>query len=71
VEVMNASRRLSKQARRAHRAGMQPVVLIDGQLPPPAWVVLARFGWRYRSEIAPLAITGAMFAIGWWLHVGC
>lgn len=66
---MNASRRPSKQARRAHRAGMQPVVLIDGPLPPPAWVVLARFGWRYRSEIAPLAITSAMFGIGWWMHV--
>lgn len=66
---MNASRRLRKQARRAHRARMQPVVLIEGPLPPPAWVVLARLGWRYRSEIAPVAIMGAMFAIGWWLHV--
>lgn len=66
---MNTSRQLRKQARRARRAGMQPVVLINGPLPPPAWVVLARSAWRYRSEIAPISIAGAMFAIGWWLHV--
>lgn len=66
---MTASRRLRKQARRARRAGMQPVVLIDGPLPPPAWAVAARWAWRYRSEAAPIAIGGALIAIGWWLHV--
>jgi hypothetical protein len=65
---MNTYRQMRRQARRARRAGMQPVVLIDRQLPPPAWVVLARWAWRYRSEIAPVVIAGAMLAIGWWLH---
>jgi hypothetical protein len=66
---MNTHRQLRRQARRARRAGLQPVVVIDRPLPPPVWVVLARWAWRYRSEIAPVVIAGAMLAIGWWLHI--
>jgi hypothetical protein len=31
-------------------------------------VLLARFGWRYRSEISPAATAGAGLGAGWWLH---
>lgn len=29
---------------------------------------VARLAWRYRSEIAPAALAGAVLAAGWWLH---
>jgi hypothetical protein len=65
---MNNYHQVRRQARRARRAGLQPVVLIDGPDPPSAWVILARWTWRYRSEIAPVVIAGVMLAAGWWLH---
>jgi hypothetical protein len=61
-------RQIRRQARRARRAGLQPIVVIDRALPPPAWVLLARLAWRYRSEIAPAVMAGAVLAAGWWLH---
>ena len=33
-----------------------------------AWVLLARLAWRYRSEIVPAVMAGAVLAAGWWLH---
>lgn len=54
--------------RRARRSGLQPVVLIDRALPAPAWVLLARLAWRYRSETAPAVVAGAVLATGEWLH---
>ena len=65
---MNTPRQLRRQARRVRRAGMQAVVVINGPLPPPAWVVLAQWAWRYRSELVPIVVAGAMFVIGSWLH---
>jgi hypothetical protein len=54
----------------ARRAGLQPVLVIDGTLPPSASVVVARVVWRYRTEIAPILAAGTVFAAGWWLHQG-
>jgi hypothetical protein len=61
-------RRIRGQTRRARRAGLQPIVVIDRGLPEPAWVLLARLAWRYRSEIAPAVTAGTVLAAGWWLH---
>jgi hypothetical protein len=65
---MSTYRQIRRQTRRARRAGLQPIVLIDTQLPLPAAVIIARFGWRYRSEIAPAAVAGAVLVAAWWLH---
>jgi FtsK/SpoIIIE family len=50
---------------------MQPVFMISGdpsQFPVSFGVVLSRLAWRYRSELAPVAITAALAAAGAWLH---
>jgi hypothetical protein len=68
---MISDRRMRRQARRARRAGLQPVVLLNGdsQFPPSAVEVIARVGWRYRSELAPFLVAGAVFLAGWWAHL--
>ena len=61
-----------RQIRRARRAGVRSIVVIDQeQLPMPAWLLLARLTWRYRSELAPAAAVGAVLGAGWWLHAAC
>jgi hypothetical protein len=39
----------------------------DG-LPETADVLLARWAWRYRSELAPLGVAAGLVAAAWWLH---
>jgi hypothetical protein len=58
-------RQIRRQTRRARKAGLQPIVVIDSPFPVPAGVLLARLAWRYRSEIAPAATAGAVLAVGW------
>jgi S-DNA-T family DNA segregation ATPase FtsK/SpoIIIE len=65
---MSTYRQIRRQTRRARRAGLQPIVVIDSGLPVPAAVIIARLAWRYRSEIAPATTAGAVLAAGWWLH---
>ena len=65
---MSSYRQIRRQTRRARKAGLQPIVVIDGPFPVPAAVVLARLAWRYRSEIAPATTAVAVLAAGWWLH---
>ena len=65
---MNTYRQIRRQTRRARRAGLQPIVVIDSPFPVPVALLLARFAWRYRSEIAPAAVAGAVLAAGGWLH---
>ena len=65
---MSTYRQIRRQTRRARRAGLQPIVLIDTQFPTSAGVILARLAWRYRSEIAPAVTAGAVLAAGCWLH---
>ena len=53
---MTSYRRMRRQARQIRRSGMQPMMVINGdpsQFPTPVGVILARFAWRYRSELAP------------------
>jgi DNA translocase FtsK/SpoIIIE-like protein len=65
---MSTYRQIRRQTRRARRAGLQPIVVIDGPFPVPAGVILARWAWRYRSETAPAATACAVLGAGWWLH---
>jgi S-DNA-T family DNA segregation ATPase FtsK/SpoIIIE len=67
---MSTYRQVRRQTRRARKAGLQPIVVIDSPFSVPAGVLLARWAWRYRSEIAPATTAGAVLAAGWWLHHG-
>jgi len=64
--------RQMRQARRIRRGGMQPMMLITGndQLPESAVVLAFRWGWRYRSELAPMYAAGAVLGVACWLHAG-
>jgi hypothetical protein len=68
---MPGYRQMRRQSRYIRRGGMQPVFMISGdpgQIPAPAGVVLARMAWRYRSELAPAAVTAALAGAGAWCH---
>ena len=67
---MTGYRRMRRQASRIHRSGVQPMMLISSgdQFPEPAGVVILRLAWRYRSELAPAYLVGAIVGAGWWLH---
>jgi FtsK/SpoIIIE family len=67
---MSSYRQIRRQTRRARKAGLQPIVVIDSPSLVPAGVLLARWAWRYRSEIAPATTAGAVLLAGWWLHHG-
>ena len=67
---MSTYRQIRRQTRRARKAGLQPIVVIDSPPLVPAGVILARMAWRYRSEIAPATTASAVLAAGWWLHLG-
>ena len=50
---------------------MQPMMVINaesGQLPDSAALLLARWAWRYRSELAPIAVMAALAGVGWQAH---
>jgi S-DNA-T family DNA segregation ATPase FtsK/SpoIIIE len=61
---------MRRQARQARRSGLQPMMVINSGEPFPetVGVVLLRWAWRYRSELAPLGVTAGIVAAGWWLH---
>ena len=61
---MTTYRRMRRQARQARRSGLQPMMVINSGEPFPetVGVVLLRWAWRYRSELAPLGVTVAMVA---------
>jgi hypothetical protein len=63
-------RRVRRHAGRMRRAGMQPMIMIntDDGLPELAAVVIARWAWRYRSELAPVAVAGGLAGAGLWAH---
>jgi FtsK/SpoIIIE family/IclR helix-turn-helix domain len=65
---MTGYRQMRRQTRRARRAGLQPIVVIDTPLPTPAAMIIARLAWRYRSEIAPATTASAVLGAGWWMH---
>ena len=67
---MTTYRRMRRQARQARRSGLQPMMVINSGEPFPetAGVMLLRWAWRYRSELAPLGVTAAIVCAAWWLH---
>src|SRR5580692_9276821 len=68
---MTSYRQIRRQARQVRRGGMQPVFMISGdpgRFPAPAGAVLARLAWRYRSELAPVAVTAGLAGAGAWTH---
>jgi hypothetical protein len=68
---MTSYRHMRRQARQVRRGGMQPMMFISAdsnQFPTPAGVLLARFMWRYRSELAPVAVAALLVVTSWWLH---
>ena len=67
---MTTYRRMRRQARLARRSGLQPMMMINAgdAFPETAGVMLARWAWRYRSELAPVAVAAGLVAAAWWLH---
>ena len=68
---MTSYRRMRRQARQIRRSGMQPMMFINGdpgQFPAPVGVMLARFAWRYRSELAPLGVAAMTLLAACWTH---
>ena len=67
---MTGYRRMRRQARQIRRTGMQPMLVINSgdQYPETVGVVLLRWAWRYRSELAPLNFAALILGGGWWLH---
>jgi hypothetical protein len=64
------ARQMRRQARKLSRQGVQPMMLIssDDRLPDMIGVVIGRWLWRYRSELAPIYIASLTALAGWLLH---
>ena len=67
---MTSPRQLRRQARKFHRSGIQPIVVIGGNGDGPQFddLALLRIIWRYRSELAPVFLGSALFFTAWRLH---
>ena len=67
---MTSYRGMRRQARRIRRTGLQPMMVINSgdQLPETAWLVIVRWAWRYRSELAPVYLAAVIAGAAWWLH---
>src|ERR1700736_6361137 len=67
---MSSYRQMRRHARQARRAGMQPMMVINSGDPFPerAIAVIARLAWRYRSELAPVAVMAALAGGGAWVR---
>jgi hypothetical protein len=67
---VSSYRQMRRHARQARRAGMQPLIVVNtgDPLPELAIAVIARLTWRYRSELAPVAVAAALAGAGWWTH---
>ncbi len=67
---MTNPRRMRRHARRMHRYGLQPMVVINSgdPLPDLVMVIAARWLWRYRSELAPLTLAAVTMLAAWVLH---
>lgn len=67
---MTSYRGMRRQARRARRTGMQPMMVFNSgdQLPETAGLIILRLAWRYRSELAPLYLAATVLGVSWSLH---
>jgi hypothetical protein len=67
---MTSPGRMRRHARRMRRYGLQPMVVINPRDPLPDLVVVivARWLWRYRSELAPFIVAAATALAAWVLH---
>jgi S-adenosyl methyltransferase len=54
--------KMRRQARQARRSGLQPMMVLNTgeRFPETAGVILLRWAWRYRSELAPFGIADAI-----------
>src|SRR5215471_2089853 len=70
---MTRGYQMRRSARRMRRYGFQPMMFLNGSdgLPEVAAVVLARWAWRYRSELAPLTTAVSWWLAAWLLHTLC
>ncbi len=61
---------IRRHARKMRRYGIQPMTVISlgDQFPEVAAVVIGRWLWRWRSELAPLAVMAALSVAGWVMH---
>ena len=67
---MTNPRRMRRHARRMRRYGLQPMVVMNSGDPLPDLVVVmvARWLWRYRSELAPVTLAAITMVAAWILH---
>jgi hypothetical protein len=67
---MTRGSQMRRTARRMRRYGFQPMIVMNGGdgLPEIAAVVLARWAWRYRSELAPFTTAALLWLAAWLLH---
>jgi antitoxin (DNA-binding transcriptional repressor) of toxin-antitoxin stability system len=67
---MTNPRRMRRHARRMRRYGLQPMVVINSgdPLPDLLVVMVARWLWRYRSELAPVTLAAMTMVAAWILH---
>ena len=67
---MTNPRRMRRHARRMRRYGLQPMVVINSgdPLPDLLIVIVARWLWRYRSELAPITLAATAMVAAWILH---
>jgi len=67
---MTNPRRMRSHARRMRRYGLQPMVVINSgdPLPDLVVVIVARWLWRCRSELAPLTVAALTELAAWILH---
>ena len=67
---MTNPRRMRRTARKMSRYGLQPMVVMNAsdRLPDLVIVILVRWLWRYRSELAPLTVAVVTAVIAWIFH---
>jgi len=68
---MTSGYHMRRNARRMRRYGLQPMIVMapGDRMPDIVAVVIARYAWRYRSELAPLGLATVTAASAWVLHV--
>jgi len=61
---------MRRHVRKMRRYGLQPMTIVNpgDPLPETVFVVIYRWAWRYRSELAPFGVALATAAVAWWLH---